>query len=238
MAKLELSPPGPGPFRLGTQFKVSAKGSTDADPGDADHFTYSWAPTFPAAANGNFGKCVDDMSEWFRCFTGDAPGQYQVSVTVSDTSGASDTASLPVPFQVLPDTMPCLGIAEPDATTIDPNPDFPTDFVVDTVDDDLDPFPNPRSFNETAKFDWFLDKRTAAPSAFALVSPNADVNKFTIAAGEFRVGDQARVRVQIRDRDTPRSQKAFELCGDDAPTCWSSPAETCAQRRTWIVNFR
>jgi hypothetical protein len=236
VAKLErVSPLGPGPFPLGTPLRVSAVGSTDEDQGDLGRLQFNWEHDFkdaPATAD-DFGPCADEPSDAIRCFTGDARGEYRVSVTVYDGTNFSGTATLKE--EILDDAMPCLGITDPDLTTeiIVPKPNKPKEFTVVTVKDDLDPFPNPASLKNVAKFDWLVSKSWSGQD-FELVSRDGTLNQFSLSPGP--LGAEMRVRVQIRDRDARRSQLAFERCTDDK--CFSGTEEDrCFQRWTWKVKF-
>src|SRR5262249_54154596 len=147
----------------------------------------------------NFDRCTDDQSDFLRCFTADAPGDYTVTVTVSDGSNVSAPVSITV--HVLADAMPCIDLtsAQFATKTWPANAMLGTTLSVDRVIDDLDPFPNATSFQNTAKFDWFVEEK----EGFVL-SSSGDLNTLTLGARVYSLGDEVKVRVQIRDRDTKR----------------------------------
>ena len=211
-------------YPLGTSFEISAKDST----GGAAALKFTWDHDFTGApgTGANFDRCTDDQSDFLRCFTADAPGDYTVTVTVSDGENVSVPVSITV--HVLPDAMPCLDVT---SASFPPNPyparaDEVTTLTLDRVIDDLDPFPNEASFQNTAKFDWFVDGR---------LTSIGDLNYTKLDANTYSLGDAVKVRVQIRDRDTKRSEAAFFRCGD-ADTC-SADSNGCFQRWTWTVKF-
>jgi hypothetical protein len=217
-------------FPLGSDFKFSAADSVDLEPVDPAGPNFMWDHSFPADSAAMFLPCADDMSQTFKCFTADVPGRYWVSVKLVDGPRSSTDK---VEFEVMPDAMPCLGDTHPDRTakTVSANLEKGKDFLVDGVDDDLDPFPFRTSFRNAARFDWFV---AGATGKFTLVQTGAP-NTFHLAGDAFRLGDVARVRVQIRDRDNQRSQLEFDKCGD-ADTC-PPTGSTCIQRFTWNVDW-
>jgi hypothetical protein len=236
VAVLDHDPEGEGPFRLATRFRLSAKNSTDEDPWDAGRLRPMWDFTNPGGTADGFGPCADDPSEAVRCFTGDAPGVYHVTLTVLDDANLSSVRRFDP--MVLGDALPCLGTTDPERSTpiVYPKPKEAKMFIVGDVDDDLDIFPNPDSIDDVAKFDWFLSESWTG-SNFVIQTGNGSVNHFTLGADAYPLGTELRVRVQIRDRDTMRSDLAFERCGD-ADKCFSgSEADRCYQRWTWKVKY-
>ena len=235
VALLEVtSPTTPGPYPLGTTFRVSAALSTGGDA--MNPIDPTWMPLNLDGAPGSKAQltgCVDDPSSLeVQCFTADAPGTYAVQLTVSnDTTSAPATLTV----TVLPDQPPCLGILTPSAPPVSWNASTKLTFSA-TVDDDLDAFP-PKVSADTAEqslfgvphFQWFLDDMDGTGFHPVWV----DENTFPIPAGMFQTLDQARVRLEISDDDTERSAKEFAACTTDF--CFTSAS--CFQRTTWTVNF-
>jgi hypothetical protein len=221
-AALDLvSPPGTVPYPLGSTFQVSGSGSTGAD-GPMLPLEYRWtldaAPTSLAALADCDGK--GDMS--VRCFVADVPGTYHVTLIVQNQTGQSPAVS--ATYIVAADQPPCLDQAMPDvATTVTTM----TSFTVSGVSDDLDPYPG------TASMQWFVSE-----SGGPFVLREKDFPSFQLPQ-VYSVGDVVRVRLEISDRDTERSAKAFLACGD-ADVCTQPSAihpGTCFQRVTWTVHI-
>jgi hypothetical protein len=217
-----LAPAGNGPYPLGSAFRVSGSRST-VDPGDKKMPNWTLNTTGAPTSIATLRPCVDDPSEFVRCFAADAPGHYIVELSVSD--GSQDSAPVGKTFEVLDDTPPCLLLTAPTMTSPVVGRDAKMDvtFEVISVKDDLDP---------VVQADWFLKEGS---TAFRLYEN--DFPKAKIPAGQYLFGDQIQVRVQIRDRNVSRSELAFTACGD-APTCFTgAPSDGCFQRFTWTVNF-
>jgi hypothetical protein len=225
-------------YPLGTEFKFSGKDSSSTEQIDPDGLMFVWTSDF-SGATGTTSKplpCADDMSMSFRCFTGDVPGRYRVNLVVQD--GPASSALVSKEVQVLPDAMPCLGTTDPPlilggmvASSLEHGRDFEIEFVTD----DLDPFPPTTSFKNATRFDWFV--KDPKSGAFRLFQSGPS-NTFHMSSDGFILGDEAFVRVQIRDRDADRSQLQFEKCGPDAPKCAADDrTPPCFQRWTWKTSF-
>ncbi|HSZ81132.1 MAG TPA: hypothetical protein VLA14_02565 [Polyangia bacterium] len=239
VARLELiSPQGPGPYPLGTTFRVSSALSTGGDA--MNPLQPLWMPLNRDGAQGSAAMlkdCVDAPSPDVQCFTADAQGTYAVQVTVmNDTTSAPATLTL----EVLPDEPPCIGLTTPPVTApiVSAVASAGMTFTVATVDDDLDSFPPTTSDDPTAQalfgvphFQWFLERGTSG-----FQTSLVDSNSFVIDPGMFEVGEQIRVRLEIADDDTTRSALEFKACTDD--TCFTgAQSDGCFQRVTWTVNF-
>jgi hypothetical protein len=239
VALLELvSPQGPGPYPLGTTFRVSSALSTGGDA--MNPLEPEWMPLNRDGASGSaaaLGDCVDDPAPGVQCFTADAPGTYAVQLTVkNDTTSAPATLTL----EVLPDQPPCIGLTAPPVTApiVSAVASAGMTFTVSTVDDDLDSFPMTMSDDPAAQalfgvshFQWFLERGTSG-----FQTTLVDSNSFLIDPGMFEVGEQIRVRLEIADDDTMRSALEFKACTDD--TCFTgAQSDGCFQRVTWTVNF-
>jgi hypothetical protein len=156
-------------------------------------------------------------AEWE--LTASQPGDWQVKVSVSDPLGASATYTAPVPYAL--DQPPCLGASDPQFTPAGARivVDSPRLFAVDTVDDDLDPFPG------SASFRWYL-----GPAGGTLTQLANDSNAVDIDPSLYTPGDQLELRVEAVDRvDRP-------LCDASMPTCEAVPS--CYQRETWYLEAR
>jgi hypothetical protein len=218
-AALDLvSPAGSGPYALGSPFRVSGANSTGGDP----MVEYVWqldaAPTSLAVLADCDGK--GDTS--VRCFVADVPGTYRVTLNAKNQTGQSPAVS--ATYVVAADQPPCLDQTTPDvATTVTTM----TSFTVSSVSDDLDPYPG------TASMQWFVSE-----GGGPFVLREKDFPSFPLPQ-VYSVGDVVRVRLEISDRDTERSAKAFLACGD-ADVCTQPTAihpGTCFQRVTWTVHI-
>jgi PKD repeat protein len=238
VALLELiSPTGPGPYPLGTTFRISSALSTGGDA--MNPLTPNWTLNLDGTPGSTAVRkqCVDDPSPDVQCFTADAAGTYAVQLTVTnDTTSSPATLTL----EVLPDQPPCIGMTMPPvtATIVSAVASMGMTFKVSTVEDDLDSIPPTTSDDPAAQalfgvphFQWFVEHGTSGFSTTFV-----DANSFKIDPDEFQIGDQARVRLEISDDDADRSAKEFKACTDD--TCFTgAEADGCFQRVTWTVNF-
>jgi hypothetical protein len=221
-------------FPLGSEFKISAMDSTDPEPLDPLGPMFMWHLSPAAGSASTDHPCSDNMSTMFRCFTGDVQGVYQLSVNLLDGPLMSTDD---VFVEVLPDALPCLGETEPKRKDelVGASVESGRIFTVMGVDDDLDRYPPRTSFKNAARFDWFVGNSSGV---FRLAqtgpSPEFQLTTSTAAFG-FRLGDEALVRLQIRDRDTDRSQLEFETCGN-ADTCPTAESK-CYRRWTWKAKF-
>jgi hypothetical protein len=232
-----LSPPGTGPFPLGSTFHLTLARSKDADPGETETLTPSWSDLGLTEAPGSIAQllpCPDDAAANVRCFTADVFGRYLVEASVTDISGQS--ATVMKTFDVLEDKPPCLGLTDPDmgSPMVTRDPTEAVLFQVITVTDDLDPYPNPdlARQRDTEHFEWFLSEGTGPFRSY-----KGDFPTLTIPAEQYLIGDQIRIRVETRDRVADRSQNAFTACGAAASCFAGAPADGCFQRFTWTVNF-
>jgi hypothetical protein len=213
-----VSPSGAGPYPLGSLFQVSGKSSDGVDLG------YNWTFDPPPGTSMTSGPCNDPSSQ---CFTADVPGTYRIGLSVKNEAG--DSPVVWATFVVAPDQPPCI-----DHTTPDFGPSVTiltadTNFVVDLVSDDLDPFP------PTADMQWWESDNDGL---FRLVEK--DFPSFELFHVNFIPGDKVRLRLEVHDRDINRSQKAFLACGD-ADVCTQMSLihpDTCFQRVTWTVMVR
>jgi hypothetical protein len=213
-----VSPAGPGPYALGSLFQVSGARSTGDGP-DLPGVHWTGFET-PPGSNATTTPCNEATSQ---CFTADVPGTYRIGLTVSDEAG--DSAPVWATYTVVPDQPPCIehttpDIAEPLTTA--------SRFIVDTVFDDLDPYPS------VANMQWFV-----SDGGGPFMPVEKDFPSYTLNQAAFPFGDVVSVRLEIHDRDLARSAKAFLACGDN-DVCTAANLlhpDTCFQRLTWKVHI-
>jgi len=99
---------GPYEGTAGETIQMDASNSSD---GDADNLTYSWSSS--SASGGSGG---DDTSPTGTSLTFDSAGTYNVSLTVTDEHGATDTATTTVTVQSPPTVSTT---TEPDKFSVD-----------------------------------------------------------------------------------------------------------------------
>jgi hypothetical protein len=218
-----VSPPATGPFKLGSLFRVSSANSHRAN--GANDVTPRWAELQPPpGSNQTLGECDFNPSPSVRCFTADVAGIYRVGLTVSDAAG--DSPAVFAPFTVLDDQPACIVDTSPGFDT----PTSMTELTVETVDDDLDPYP-PRAFMQ-----WFV--AGSGPTGVEYPLALADYPNFVLDTEPYAFGEVVKVRVEIHDRDAARSRQGFLACGD-ADTCTLPNAfrSPCFQRVTWTVRI-
>jgi hypothetical protein len=234
-AQIDVKRPqvAPAPtYPLYTDFWLSGAASTDPE-GDGP-LTFAWsldrAPVNSVARIGTCAGAGAGASE--GCFFADVPGQYVVSVAVSDPQGARGTAT--VTLLVAQDQPPCIVLSDPDflTPTLVRDPTVSNDFSVDQVDDDGDPFPpGPHG---RIRFRWYLGHGDEP-----LVSYDNDFHSLTVAANTFLLGDSGRVRVEIHDRNVGNMgainiDNVLLECGDK-PQCAATPG--CFQRVSWSIDW-
>jgi hypothetical protein len=213
-----VSPAGSGPYPLGSLFQVTGQNSDGVDLG------YDWEIVPPPGSDPMSGPCNDPSSQ---CFTADIPGTYRVGLSVRNDAGPSPIVW--ATFVVAPDQPPCIDHTTPDFTPAMTVLTADTDFVVDLVSDDLDPFP------PTTDMQWWESDNGGD---FHLVENGFP--SFPLHHASYEPGVQVRLRVEVRDRDTTRAEEGFIAC-HDADFC-SEPSlihpSACFQRVTWTVVVR
>jgi hypothetical protein len=213
-----VAPTGSGPFPLGSTFQVSAARST----GDGTVLRYVWTASQSDGSAVPFQPCAGSSDPAVACFTAPTSGTYNVGLTVRNDAGKS--ASVSVSYMVAPDQPPCIDLTTPDfrdpVTTM-------TVFDVDSVSDDLDPYPSFKSMQ------WFV-----TDDAGAFVPRETGFPSLTLNPLGLSFGQNLRVRVEIHDRNTMESEAAFIACGDQDFCSLPSLIHptTCFQRVTWTLN--
>jgi hypothetical protein len=237
VAVLELvSPTDPGPYKLGTTFRISGALSTG---GDSTHplgfdmvLNHDGAPQSIAT----LGDCADAPAPGVQCFTADAAGTYAVQLTVSNDTTSPPTTLMPL-LQVLHDQPPCIGLTSPPITAspVIASASETTRFEVMTVDDDLSPYPTPVIADPVAAalfspthFRW-----SSSPDGGASFQTVGTLPVYSILPDPSEATKQLKLRLEITDDDTQRSANEFSSCTDDK--CFTT--EGCFQRVTWTVEF-
>ena len=253
------------PRPLCSQVHLSAAGST-IPPGDTP--TFSWSGH---DLSGNSLPPIDctgvtTNKDQHFCFSASAPGTYTVTLSIHDTytsngsQRTSDSAQAQFVVIVAPDAPACLQQTEPDifARTIllsrssDLGSSYQSrTFVVDSVDDDCQPYPRTNASQTPAQFMWsILDGTSVSPQ---WVYQTTSANSFVISQSMFpnaRPGDTVKLRVEVRDTPTqkiyqqnPKYQS--QLCPGDPDTCCSGGtgagvcgSTACVRWTTWTVQFQ
>lgn len=214
-------------YPLYTTFALEAVAN---DP-DGDALQMQWALDAPVGSSVTAADCGDPSRVTCQ-FTPDVPGTYHVTVGAGD--GSTAPASAQLSLVVRADAPPCIDVdsltpaVTPPPARIARDPDADVTFSVLKVADDGDPFPGAPS--GVTQFSWFVGR-----GGDPLVYVGHDFNEYTIPARTFRLGDEVRVRVEVRDRDGARIDTLLLSCSDEAPACGSVAG--CYQRVTWRVAF-
>jgi hypothetical protein len=218
-------------YALLTDFIFSARNSKDDDPGDQDHLVYTWKVMHKG--HEIFPPGCKDASKPDTCsFTVDAPGDYQVTLTVKDSSLAV-SAPATEDLVIDEDRPPCIRSYNP------PILDHPilfaasnNTFAVIQVDDDVNPFPVDLGVNTSQKtagtFKWSSRKN---PTDDFTRSTNMS-NQLPFLQGSFKIGDQMQIRVEYQD-----GQHSLASCDPNATVC-SLNKDDCVQWITWTVLFQ
>jgi hypothetical protein len=255
------------PRPLCSQVHLSAEQST-IPLGDTPTFT--WLMDYEG--NDSSSKLTDcntgvtTNKDRHRCFSASAPGTYTVTLSIKDTymsngnQRTSDSAPVQFVVSVAPDAPACLQQTEPDifAHTIllsrssDLGSSYQSrTFVVDSVDDDCQPYPRTSSSLAPAQLVWSIWDGTGASPQWAYETTSA--NSLVISQSRFpnaRPGDTVKLRVEARDTPTqkiyqqdPKYQS--QLCPGDPDTCCSGGtgagvcgSTACVRWTTWTVQFQ
>jgi hypothetical protein len=212
----------PPPSALGT-YTVGAPiaiATSVGDP-DGDTVTLNAVPLAPSASN-------PDHMTFTRTGAGswslvpDVPGHWEVAVTAAD--GFGQTTTVTQGLEVVADAPPCIAAttpaAPPQARFVLDISDGPRRFAVDSVTDDLDPWP---AAGSQLGFRWFI--------ADAEVDGH-DLPDLTFDPMFHAPGDVIPLRVEIADR-VARTLP----CPPDQAEC-SIAGDGCRQRVTWTVELR
>jgi hypothetical protein len=170
--------------------------------------------------------------QYGKTFTPKGIGAWTIQVVATDSLATS--ATIMQQITVSPDHPPCLAQLTP---IVPPNGDTlpitdPTLFVVDTVTDDLDPYPpTPQDpVTGVTEFQWSL----MPPGGNDHVPlDGANTNRMSIDPSTYNPGDIVELRVEIFDRNT-----TMLPCPDASESCSILNETTCLQRQTWRLEIR
>jgi len=211
---------------LSSALTFSAAKSTDLDPGETDTLTFTWVVTQPDGSSLSVNTCPAPDAPKLCSFTATMSGSYTVRLTAVD---ANQKASVPVSLSVTidQDQPPCITTTEPQTSQTIAFADQATSFKVDTVADDLDPYPGS---NSSGTFTWLY--RIGTTGGFdRLVIPYStyrlDVGTDFLAPA---VGGVIQIRVEYQDR----KNRDLSSCKPDDLRCELVPG--CAQWVTWTVS--
>jgi hypothetical protein len=188
---------------------------------DGDALTYEFA-VFPPAGS-PAGYVFRRESATSSTLIPDRPGTWEVQVTVDDGHGGRTTGSRMV--TVAADEPPCIAATTPtwtpDARVILLRGGGPRRFSVDSVADDLDPWPG----SSSVRFRWLV----GPPDAPAELAGH-DLPDLVLDPADLDPGDELAVRVEVSDR-----QPRVLPCDVGQAVC---PTVACAQRLTWRAEVR
>ena len=224
-------------YPLFAEIQLSASQSSDQD--SSDQLTFKWKVSAPLGSQVMMlTDCVASASDPVhatQCFTPDvdtSSGSYAIQLTVTDGRGGSSTVTRDI--IVAPDRFPCLVSTMPAlaAPVLYAASDTPLQFTVNGVADDGDPFPaDPLQPANMLTFRW-SEWRTA--DSLSYVS-DMTYREHTIPASSYTLGDEVKVRLEIRDRNVDAIEALLRGCGD-SDVC--GQPEGCYQRFTWTIHYR
>jgi hypothetical protein len=211
--------------------------SASSDPDSTAPLTVRWSLMRPSGSMANPQDPCDTGTSDICLPQVQDPGQYMLTLTVTDGDGLSDPASLP--FTVELDQPPCIQATEPgwDVQRV-LDPDSPLNFFnVTSVIDDGDPLPAPDGLMSMGSFTWSWRKAVmgsfTGSFTFQALNPGPS---FSIPAGMFQLNDTVQVRVEANDRvnrTDPMQCTRDTLVCDDV----SALAGPCHRWVTWTVEF-
>jgi hypothetical protein len=164
----------------------------------------------------------------------DLAGAWKLAASVDDGDGGTGQDELPICVEA--DQPPCLAALDPmvppGALVIVEQQGGARRFSVETVTDDLDPYPAPGGVTDpdlgSPHFRWSLGPAGAAP---ALLDAT-DVPDFQLDPAASAPGTQLALRVEVVDR-----RGIWPTCSATQATCGAG-GDTCLQRFTWTVEVR
>jgi hypothetical protein len=236
---LQLQAP-PGAKNPDNGYTIGRKLTFAAMGVDPDGDTLQWGSWLIDAPVGSQMSAIDLQAPdpMTRTFRPDVPGTWTVTVSVDDGSGP---VSKMVLFTADPDEPPCIAATDPapiaGASYIVTSGGGPRAFSIETVTDDLDPYPIAAGTNDPdlggAHFRWWI-AGPQAPATFVEV-PGHDLHSLAIDPAAYAPGDTLAVRAEITDRvmRTPSPS-----CTPDSPTCSITGDPSCLQRVTWSLEIR
>ena len=248
---------------LCSSMHLSAEGSDFLD-GDQFNWSIQYTGSDPSAKQPQLAPCdgiVAKKADQHRCFYAGSPGDYKVTLTITDTytvNGSPTTlssAATVFDIRVDEDRPPCLQRTDPDVHAQRILLSRSTDlggtyqsrtFKVLSVKDDCEPYPLPSgSMNEPTQFVWSVLDSTKASATWTYQTNTSDA--FTISQAQFpnaRPGDTIRVRVEVRDTAVQKIyQTGGSVCAQDTVDicCGSAACGTandCVRWTSWTVQFQ
>ena len=224
-ASIVQTSPAPtiSPLPLLSNLAFSAAGSTDPDPDHAKSLTYTWTVTQPDKTSLSVGTCPSPDTPKICTFAAAMPGTYHVQVTVKDPSQAASDASLDVVIDQ--DQPPCITGTTPRSMQALAFSDQSESFVVDSVADDVDPYPQSTS----GTFTWLY--RIGTRGDFQRWLTLANSNRLAVGPTLLAqaVGDVIQIRVEYQDS----KGHSLTSCDQNADRCELKLG--CAQWVTWTV---
>lgn len=217
-----------GSYTVGRELTFFAR-AEDADVGDV--LTYTWE-LFPAAGSDPEVRKWAQVSETQVRLVPDVPGEWNVSVSVTDDDAREPLGDTQVvTFFVSTDGPPCLLVTDPPLDTpgrlVLSRAEAPRRFAVLQVSDELDPYPLPvdRADDDmgVTRFRWFVG---------GVPVEGRDLPDVTLDPATRLPGDVVPIRVEIADR-----RLRWPACADADATC-SVSGDGCRQRATWEVEIR
>ncbi len=219
-----------GCFTVGRLLRFVAGAS---DP-DGDTPTLSWQLTVPPISNPNVLVHGEGADGTYAIRPDvDAPS-WIIQVTATDDTGATDDEQRP--FCTDPDQPPCIEVTDPGvqagAIVTLPRQDGTRTFRVETVVDDLDPFPFPGGSSDDQldgpDFRWYLGPAAAPPPLVA----GHETSDFLVDPAAYEPGARLSLRVEVSDR------KVRPPCAPELASCEATPGSGCPQRVTWTLEVR
>jgi hypothetical protein len=222
--------PPPTNFPLYSNLRFTASGSSDTD-SKLPFKKVSWTLARPSAP---IAMPLDpcDASTSDVCLPQPEPGPYTLALTVTDSDGMDNTAT--IMFTVATDQPPCIQLTDPPwDVPLPENPDSPVVFNVTSVIDDGDPLPLPDGQMPMGSFTWSWRKGTTGAFTPRALNPGPS---FTLFGGMFQLLDTVQVRVEANDRmknrPDPTQCTVDDLVCDDV-----SVQPGCHRWVTWNVVF-
>jgi hypothetical protein len=178
------------------------------------------------------------------CFDVTGAGEYKVDLVTTE-AGQMGMGSMPLAVE---DRPPCIRMTQPlvpietGSTTVFSLDGEEKVLKVGQVVDDGDPLPSVGRASEGA-FVWSIrllgPETTSTTTAPFQLLPHAIFDRYTLPAGQFRLGDRVEVRVEYRDRLDLRDLKARDLshCGANDLSCADKPGGDCFLRVGWKVLY-
>ena len=227
-------PPGPT-YPAHSIFQLTAN-ATDAD--DGDSLTYQWSLDQQPVGSNDLVTCAGDDNTNDRCFTGDVPGTYVVSVMVSDGTKTT-TATTPM-LIVLGDAPPCIVLTSPvfqiGSTTMlaptTPGSYPPGSIEVKQIYEDGIVY-DPMSHSTNPRFTWYVGKNEGP------LQYQDNVDFYTLALGDYyQLGDHVNVRLEVQDNANASLVDATLKACLDADFC-AAPTIPPGRPDCWIrVSWR